>query len=144
MRRSFTVLALVCVLAAVSVGCSKQRDTGFPAIQPPSSTSASPSPQSTTAVTAVKLIGKNISWDLTKLYFVANKKVTVTVDNQDQAAHNFAIFTDPNRQLGEIYKPTHDTQPGQKFDYVVQPLKAGTYYFECFIHPSMNGTVSVK
>ena len=71
-------------------------------------------------------------------------EVTVTVDNQDQAAHNFAIFTDPNRQLGEIYKPTHDTQPGQKFDYAVQPLKAGTYYFECFIHPSMNGTVSVK
>ena len=144
MRRTSTALVLIFSLALVGSACSKQRDTGFPAIQPSSSGSASPSPQSTQPVTAVTLIGKNISWDLSQLYFVANKKVTVTVDNQDQAAHNFAIFTDPNRQLGEIYKPTHDTQPGQKFDYVVQPLKAGTYYFECFIHPSMNGTVSVK
>ena len=144
MRRASTALVLIFALALVGSACSKQRDTGFPAIQPSSSGSASPSPQSTQPVTAVTLIGKNISWDLSQLYFVANKKVTVTVDNKDQAPHNFALFTDPNRQLGEIFTPKTDTQPGQKLDYAVQPLKAGTYYFECFIHPSMHGTVTVK
>jgi plastocyanin len=144
MRRTFTALALIFALALVGSACSKQKDTGFPAIQPSSSGSASPSPQSTVPVTAVTLIGKNISWDLSQLYFEANKKVTVTVDNQDQAPHNFALFTDPNRQLGEIFTPKQDTQPGQKLNYLVQPLKAGTYYFECFIHPSMHGTVTVK
>lgn len=144
MRRTFTALVLIFALALVASACSKQKDTGFPAIQPSSSGSTSPSPQSTVPVTAVTLIGKNISWDLSALYFEANKKVTVTVDNQDQAPHNFAIFTDPNRQLGEIFTPKQDAQPGQKVDYSVQPLKAGTYYFECFIHPSMHGTVTVK
>ena len=144
MRRTFTALALIFALALVGSACSKQKNTGFPAIQPSSSGSASPSPQSTTPVAAVTLIGKNITWDLSQLYFVANKKVTVTVDNQDQVEHNFAIFTDPNRQLGEIFTPKAVTPPGKKLDYVVQPLKTGTYYFECFIHPSMHGTVTVK
>jgi len=144
MRRTFTALALIFALALVGSACSKQKDTGFPPIQPSSSGSASPSLVSTVPVTAVTLVGKNITWDLSQLYFVANKKVTVTVDNQDQAPHNFALFTDPNRQLGEIFTPKADTQPGQKLDYTVQPLKAGTYYFECFIHPSMHGTVTVK
>ena len=44
----------------------------------------------------------------------------------------------------EIFKPTKDTAPGQKVDYVVPSLKAGTYYFQCDIHASMNGTVTVK
>jgi plastocyanin len=144
MRRPFTALVLIFVLALVGSACSKQKDTGFPAIKPSSSGSATPSPQSTVPVTAVTLIGKNISWDLSALYFEANKKVTVTVDNKDQAPHNFALFTDPNRQLGEIFTPKQDAQPGTKLDYAVQPLKAGTYYFECFIHPSMHGTVTVK
>ena len=148
MRRSFTVLALVCVLAAVSAGCSKQRDTGFPAIKPPSSTSASPSPQSTAPVSSVTLVGKNIQWDLKQLYFVANKKVTVTVDNEDTslgAPHNFGLFTNAQRTADkEIFKPAKDVSPGQKFDYVVPALKAGTYYFQCDIHTSMNGTVTVK
>jgi len=144
MRRTFTALVLIFAVALVGTACSKQKDTGFPPIQPSSSGSPSPSPQSTVPVTAVTLIGKNIQWDLSQLFFQANKKITVTVDNQDQAPHNFALFTDPNRQLGEIFKPKQDTQPGQKLDYSVQPLKAGTYYFECFIHPSMHGTVTVK
>ncbi len=145
MRRTFTALALILVLASAAAACSKQRDTGFPPIKPSSSASASPRPQSTVPVTAVTLIGKGIQWDLSQLYFVANQKVTVTVDNQETngAAHNFALFTDPNRQLGQIFAPKVDTQPGQKLDYVVQALKAGTYYFECFIHPSMHGTVTV-
>jgi len=143
MRRTFTALALILALASVGTACSKAKDTGFPPL-PTGSGSPSPSPQSTNPVTAVTLIGKNITWDLSALYFQANKKVTVTVDNQDQAPHNFAIFTDPNRQLGQIFKPKQDAQPGQKVDYQVQPLKAGTYYFECEIHPSMNGKVTVK
>jgi len=144
MRRTFTALALILALASVGTACSKQKDTGFPAIQPSSSGSASASPQSTQPVTTVTLIGKGIQWDLSALYFEANKKLTVTVDNQDQAPHNFALFTDPNRQLAEIFKPKQDAQPGTKVDYAVQPLKAGTYYFECEIHPSMNGKVTVK
>ena len=35
------------------------------------------------------------------------------------------------------------TGPGET-DYAVDPLKAGTYYFQCDVHTTMNGTVNVS
>ena len=144
MRRTFTVLALILALAAVGTACSKQKDTGFPPIQP--SPSGSPSPSApTTPVTAATLIAKSISWNLNQLLFKANSSVTVTVDNQDAGVpHNFGIWTDPNRVQKEIYVPKSDVTGPNKLDYVIPPLKAGTYYFECDIHKNMNGTLKVQ
>lgn len=145
MRRSFTVLVVVCSLALAGTACAKQKDTGFPAI-PTGSPSARAVPTPTTPVTAQTLVAKSIQWDLKDLLFKAGAKVTVTVDNQDSGVpHNFGIYSNPQRTPDkEIFKPDGDvTGPGKK-DYVVPALKAGTYYFQCDIHPSMNGTVTVK
>jgi plastocyanin len=149
MRRSFILLAVLSVLALVASACSTAKDTGFPPIPPSSSASASPSVSvPTTPVTKATLIAKSIQWDLKQLLFQANTKITVTVDNQDSALgvpHNFGLFTNAARTADkEIYKPPKDTAPGQNVDYVVPALKAGTYYFQCDIHPSMNGTATVK
>jgi uncharacterized cupredoxin-like copper-binding protein len=149
MRRWFTLLAVLCALAMVVSACSMAKDTGFPPIPPSSSASASPSASvPITPVTAATLISKNIQWDLKQLLFQANAKITVTVDNQDTALgvpHNFGLYTNAARTSDkEIFKPPKDTAPGQKVDYVVPALKAGTYYFQCDIHPSMNGTATVK
>jgi hypothetical protein len=148
MRRSFTLLAVLSALALVASACSTAKDTGFPPIPPSSSASASASASvPTTPVTAVTLIGKGIQWDLKTLLFKANEKITVTVDNQDtalSAPHNFGLWTDPDRKTNEIFKPPKDVAPGQKFDYLVPALKVGTYYFQCDIHTSMNGTITVK
>jgi len=148
MRRWFTLPTVLFALVLTVSACSTAKDTGFPAIAASSSTSASPSASvPTTPVTAVTLISKNIKWDLSQLLFKANEKITVTVDNEDTALsvpHNFGLFTDAARQAHQIFTPTKDVPPGQKVDYVVPALKAGTYYFQCDIHPSMNGTVTVK
>ena len=148
MRRWFTLPAVLFALALTVTACSTAKDTGFPPIVAASSTSASPSASvPTTPVTAVTLIGKDIKWDLNQLLFKANEKITVTVDNQDTtlgAPHNFGLFTDAARVAHQIFTPPKDAPPGQKVDYVVPALKAGTYYFQCDIHPSMNGTVTVK
>jgi hypothetical protein len=149
MRRSFTLLVVLSALALVASACSTAKDTGFPPIPPSSSTSASASPSvPTTPVTAATLIAKSIQWDLKQLLFTANAKITVTIDNQDSALgvpHNFALYTNAARTPDkEIYKPAKDVPPGQKLDYTIPALKAGTYYFQCDIHPSMNGTATVK
>ncbi|HJT38278.1 MAG TPA: cupredoxin domain-containing protein [Actinomycetota bacterium] len=90
-------------------------------------------------------MAKNISWDTSQLLFKANSKVTVTVDNQDAGVpHNFAIWTDPNRLQNEIYVPKMDVTGPAKGEYVIPPLKPGTYYFECDIHKNMNGTLKVQ
>jgi plastocyanin len=149
MRRWFTLPAVLFALALTVSACSTAKDTGFPPIAAASSASASPSPSvPTTPVTAVTLIGKDIKWDLNQLLFKAGQQITVTVDNQDTtlgAPHNFGLFTNATRTPDkEIYTPKKDAAPGQKVDYVLPALKAGTYYFQCNIHTSMNGTVTVK
>jgi plastocyanin len=145
MRRTPTALALIFALALVGSACSKQRDTGFPPIPTASPSTSASASVPTTPVTAVTLIAKNISWDASQLLFKANSAVTVTVDNQDAGVpHNFAIWSDPNRLQNEIYTPKKDVTGPAKADYVIPPLKAGTYYFECDIHKNMNGTLKVS
>ena len=54
--------------------------------------------------------------------------------------HNIAIYSDDrSRQLfnGELV-----TGPAT-VEYDVPPLPAGQYYFQCDVHPNMNGTVVV-
>jgi plastocyanin len=96
-------------------------------------------------VKAATLVANNIQWDLKDLLFKANSKVTVTVDNQETSGvpHNFAIW-DSAAHNKQIFKPGFDVQGGEKKDYVVPALKAGTYLFQCDIHPSMNGNLTVK
>jgi len=144
MRRRSTLLAF-CVLALVAAGCSKQKDTGFPPIQPSSSTSASASASApSTPVTAQTIVAKGIQWDLKQLLFKADAAITVTVDNQDAGVpHNFGVYSDAARTK-EIDKPAGDVTGPAKKDYTVKPLTAGTYYFQCDIHPNMNGTITVK
>ena len=149
MRRWFTLPAVLFALALTVSACSTAKDTGFPPIAAASSASASASASvPITPVTAVTLIGKDIKWDLSQLLFKANEKITVTVDNEDTSLnvdHNFGLFTNATRTPDkEIFKPAKNVAPGQKGDYVVPALKAGTYYFQCDIHASMNGTVTVK
>ncbi|MGZ4120525.1 MAG: cupredoxin domain-containing protein [Actinomycetota bacterium] len=145
MRRSLTALAMIFSLALVGAACAKQKDTGFPPI-PTASPSSSVAPSPTAPVTAVTLVAKNIQWDLSTLLFKAGEKITVTVDNQDSGVpHNFGVYSNAQRTPDkEIFKPGGDvTGPGKK-DYTVPALKAGTYYFQCDIHPSMNGTLTVQ
>ena len=76
------------------------------------------------------------------LSFPADTPVSLTFDNKDAGVpHNVAIYQDQAytqaKFNGEIVTgPTTAT-------YDVPPLAAGTYYFKCDVHPTMNGTVSV-
>ena len=139
----FTVLALV----LGGVACAKKLDTGFPPASATASVSASSSSSvPTTPVTAATLTAQNIQWTTNQLLFKANEKITVTVDNKDATGqpHNLGIWTDPSRTSDEIYKPAKDVAAGDKLDYIIPALKAGKYYFECDIHKSMNGTITVR
>jgi plastocyanin len=78
----------------------------------------------------------------------AGKAFTISFSNDDpQVPHNFEIFTDSSAstRLGGA-KNTADIVTGPaKATYDVTPLKAGTFYFQCDVHPtSMNGTFVVK
>ena len=85
----------------------------------------------------------NLAFSYHCLAFTAGESATIQFINHDVTdAHNVAIYTDSSKStqlfVGEIIGGE------QSIDYDVPALDAGTYYFECNVHPAMNGVVRVS
>lgn len=85
---------------------------------------------------------ENIKFDRNELDFPASSKVKLTFENKEAVPHNFSIYdTKGGKQLfqGETVNTV-----GKKVYDITTPA-AGSYYFQCDIHPDqMNGTVVVS
>jgi plastocyanin len=84
-------------------------------------------------------------FDQTCVVVPAGQKVSITFDNQDPGQpHNLSGYTDPSaaKQLftSGPFVPGPETQGPASFG----PFDAGTYHFQCDVHPAtMNGTFVV-
>lgn len=81
-------------------------------------------------------------FETTELSLPAGSEVTLTFDNQDPGIqHNVGIYTEQGGDelfMGDII-PGPDTT-----EYMVPALDAGTYHFQCDVHPTtMTGTLTV-
>jgi plastocyanin len=105
-------------------------------------TTAAGGASSPAAPSGPTLVAQNVQFTTSTLSFPADKPVTLKFDNKDSTAHNVGIYDKKGGK--ELFKGSVVTGPTST-DYKVSPLKAGTYYFQCDIHPdSMNGTLTVK
>jgi plastocyanin len=90
----------------------------------------------------VTLTADNRMFNANCLELPAGLAVTIHFTNNDGDSHNLAIYTDGTRStdlfVGDI------VAGGESADYDVPALDAGTWYFECNVHPEMNGTVKVS
>jgi len=67
----------------------------------------------------------------------------VRLTNHESAPHNVAVYAD--RAKSSVYlEGDHFSGPEKTIDYAVEALAAGDYYFECNLHPSMNGALYVR
>jgi len=85
----------------------------------------------------------SLAFDTGCLALPAGEAVTIRLVNAENAeVHNVAIYTDSSRSTqlfgGDI------VDGGESIDYQIDALEAGTYYFDCTIHPAMNGSVVVQ
>jgi plastocyanin len=84
----------------------------------------------------------NLQFDTACLALPADEPVTIVLVNDDSQPHNVAIYTDSTKSTvlfaGEII------DGGETIEYDVDPIPAGTYYFDCTVHPGMNGSVVVE
>ena len=88
------------------------------------------------------VVAKDLQFDTNELDLPAGAPATVTLDNQDQGVpHNISIFTDDSLQ--DVLFDGEDVVGPATEPYAVPPLDAGSYYFHCDIHPTMNGSVKV-
>jgi plastocyanin len=94
-----------------------------------------------TASASIATVDSNLAFSTSTLQFPAQQTVALTFDNQGAGIpHDVAIY---DHQGGkELFQGKIITGPA-KVVYDVTPLAAGTYYFQCDVHPSMNGTVVV-
>jgi plastocyanin len=93
--------------------------------------------------TSIDLAAKNIAFDQSSLSAPANAPFVIHFDNQDSGIpHNVAIYNDSSKTEVK-FRGDPVTGPAQA-TYDVPALPAGTYYFQCDIHPQMNGTFVVQ
>ncbi len=71
----------------------------------------------------------------------AGEDFTITLVNNDVAPHNISIYSEEG---GEVLALGSTIESGQTTTLDVSALEAGEYYFQCDLHPEMNGTVVVS
>jgi plastocyanin len=92
----------------------------------------------TTTVTAA-----NIEFDTATINLPADQPSTIHFVNDDAGVqHNIAIYED-DTVTAELFQGELITGPDE-IDYAIDPLAAGNYYFQCDVHPNMNGTAAVS
>jgi cytochrome c oxidase subunit II len=98
----------------------------------------------------LEISAANLAFDKKCLAAPANQASTLTFDNKDTAGvpHNVEIYTkNPTeggtRVAGATGLSDTVTAPGTT-TYKLQPIKPGTYYFQCDVHTGMNGAFVVK
>jgi plastocyanin len=132
MKRLTLVLGLLS-LAALLAAC-----TGATAADATPTPASSGSPGSGSVV----VVARDISFTTPEITVPAGKPFELTLDNQDGAPHNVAIYTDSSAStkvsIGEIFGG-----PGQRTQSV-PALTAGTYFFRCDVHQNMTGTIVAK
>ena len=89
----------------------------------------------------VTLSAESLAFSASCIEVPADTAFTITFENKEDVPHNVAIFTDDSKSedlfKGEIVTATTVT-------YNVPALPAGEYYFDCEVHPDMNGSVTAS
>jgi plastocyanin len=92
------------------------------------------------------VVAEGLAFDTSEIPLAAGEATPVTFDNADTAEHNIAIYANPEDGIaftdplfeGEII------QGGQSTTYDISIDKPGDFYFQCDVHPNMNGTATAQ
>lgn len=91
----------------------------------------------------ITIAARNIAFNRKQLDVPAGKAFTLVFNNQDSGVpHNVSIL----RAQGSaevLFKEALVTGP-KTVSWKVKPIPSGNYYFQCDVHPNMNGTVVAK
>ncbi len=93
------------------------------------------------AGTSLEIVAVNLAFQPTSITVPAGKPFQIVFTNQDAGVqHNVQIFGNPDFSGTPLFSGDLVTGPG-KVTYDVPALDAGTYAFNCVVHPSMTGTM---
>ncbi|MGH2808829.1 MAG: cupredoxin domain-containing protein, partial [Actinomycetota bacterium] len=87
------------------------------------------------------IAASDVQFDTDTLEFTAGEESELEFVNEDSVPHNFSIYQEEG---GENLFEGEVISGGASTTYTIPSLEAGTLYFQCDLHPSMNGEVTVK
>jgi plastocyanin len=134
-RRSLSVLAGL--LALILAACSSAAST-----TPLSSGAEPPSDCARVESGVLEFSAQNIEFSAPCMVAVAGEPFTIHFTNDDTQPHNVAIYPDSSKGDAIMSGEVNGTQ-GESLDYAVDALEVGSYYFDCTVHPEMQGTLYV-
>jgi plastocyanin len=142
----FLSVALLCAVIVAACGTARAGWTYMPApslTPPPASAGASSQPSASANPNLVMISALNIAYEQTTATAPAGKPFQIQFENKDAGTpHNVAIHQGSATGT-EVFKGT--IFPGVATQiYDVPALTAGTYAFECSVHPTMVGTLTVQ
>ncbi len=89
------------------------------------------------------IVAEGNAFDLEQITLEAGAQTSLELDNQDSGtSHNVSIYQDAEAKK-VLFKGDLITGP-ETVTYEFKAPPAGEYYFQCDVHPDMNGTVVVE
>lgn len=126
-------LALTLFLAA----CGGSSNTPLPSgAEPPADCAR------VTADGVIELSADDLAFSAPCMVANAGEPFTIHFVNNEAQVHNVSLYTDGTKST-EIQRGDTITGPNAEISYPVDALDAGEYYFDCFVHPAMNGALYV-
>jgi plastocyanin len=146
LSRIHRTFVLAAVIAALTAACGGGDGTNgaSPASPEPTATetgTAEPTPQGTPVELEVE--AENFAFDESTYTVPAGSTVELKFKNRDEGVpHTFSVYTSSDAQeeifaTGNVVGDTED-----EFQFAAPD--PGTYYFQCDVHPNMNGDVVVE
>lgn len=124
------------VVALALVACGGGDDNGDP------TGPADPGRTATVEGGSVDVSADNLAFDADTIEAPAGEAFTIVFTNAEGVPHNIAIHAEQGGE--EVMMGDVITGPDATIEYEVPALEAGEYYFECSVHPDMNGTIVVE
>lgn len=129
----FAVLALVLAACSSSAGW-----TPLPSGAEPPAACARPDTSEVVTISA-----HDLRFSAPCLVAPAGVAFVVRFTNNESALHDVVIYRDRTKATKYLEGDSF-SGPNVTKDYPVAGLSAGEYYFECTIHPDMNGALYVR
>lgn len=132
--RRGALIALAMVMVSALAACSGGDDAS-------ESADGSGSGTATVADGAVEITAADLAFDVSTIEAPAGEDFTITLVNNDSAPHNISIYSEEG---GDEIVLGDTAEADQTVAVDVSTLEPGTYYFQCDIHPDMNGSLVVE
>jgi plastocyanin len=136
-RRTWVELVIVATyplvvgLVIAQIGIGEGEASGSAASEPP-------------AGGANTVTAQNVQFDADTIELTAGEETTLTFVNDDSSStqHNISIYE--NEEAQDNLFEGQVIPGGQEVEYPIPAQEEGEYYFQCDVHPSMNGSVTVQ